>query len=161
MEDENLKQAKAAYKTLCEMLDGDDWHYEADPEGLTITCSARGEDLSMRLKVCIDPKRLIIALYSPMPFAIPLERRKAAAIAVCTANHGIVDGNFDYDFTDGMICFRMTACYRDSIISKDLFEYMMYVSCMTIDEYNDKFLMVAKSNMSTQEILKFIGGRND
>lgn len=162
MADENkLKQAKAAYKTLCEMLDGDDWHYEADAEELAITCSARGEDLTMKLKVRVDPERLIISLYSPMPFAVPLERRKAAAIAVCAANRNIVDGSFDYDFTDGTICFRMTACYRDSLIGKDLFEYLMYVSCATIDAYNDKFLMVAKSKMSVEEIIEFICGRGD
>lgn len=91
-----------------------------------------------------------------MPFVVAEDRRTALAIAVSQANNGMVDGDFDYDYINGRIIFRLTSSYLDSLIGKDMFNYMLMCSCVTIDEYNDKFLMVAKSTMSNEEILDFI-----
>ena len=91
-----------------------------------------------------------------MPFAVPENRRTALAVAVSQANNGMVDGSFDFDYLSGRIVFRMTSSYRESLIGKQLFEYMLSCACFTIDEYNDKFLMVAKNEMSAEEILDYI-----
>ena len=39
----------------------------------------------------------------------------------------------------------------DSLISKDLFEYMIIIAIHTVDKYNDKFFMLAKGQMSIEE----------
>ena len=110
----------------------------------------------MDIRIEVDAERLLIILMSDMPFTVPEDRRTALAVAVSCANYGIVDGSFDYNYLTGHIVFRLTSCYRDSLIGKDLLEYMLYCSCYTIDHYNDKFLMVAKSDMSNEEIAKVI-----
>lgn len=155
-DEKELKQAKVVYATLCEMLDEHDWHYQKDEERLTISCGAQGDDLPMEIRIEVDVERNLITLLSQMPFAVAENRRTALAIAVSQANNGMVDGNFDYDYLNGRIIFRMTSSYLGSLIGKDLFNYMLMCSCVTIDEYNDKFLMVAKSEMSNNEILDFI-----
>lgn len=161
MADQNVvKQAQAVYRSLCTMLDEDDWHYEKDEENLTISCNARGDDLSMALKVEVDAERQLVFLTSPMPFRVPQEKREAMAIAVSAANEPMVDGSFDYNYQTGSLLFRLTTTFRESLIGKDLFTYMMYVSCNTIDEYNDKFLLVCKKEMDTDEIIKFIKGED-
>ena len=68
----------------------------------------------------------------------------------------MVDGSFDYDFITGSIIFRLTSSYRESLIGKELLAYMLMCACYTIDEYNDKFLMVAKNEMTIEEILDFV-----
>ena len=157
MADQNdLKQAQAVYKALCDMLDGQKWHYNRDDDKLTIDCSAQGEDIPMNIIIEVDAERYLVTLLSPMPFAVPENRRKELAVAVSQANNGMIDGSFDYNFTNGRIMFRMTASYRNSLISKELLFYMLKCSCSTVDNYNDKFLMVAKNNMSIAEILEFV-----
>lgn len=157
MADENkLKQAKTAFTTLCKMLDEKEWNYKADEENLAITCGARGEDLPMEIEIRVDPERLLVILLSDMPFKVPEDRRAQLALAVTVANYGLVDGSFDYNFLDGRILFRMTSSYRDSLVGKDMFEYMLMCSCVTIDNYNDKFLMVVKQDMQAKEIINFI-----
>ena len=155
-EEKDLKQAKDMFKSLCEMLDERDWHYEKKEEDFTITCGAQGDDLPMDIIIELDLERQLVYLISHMPYAIPENRRAAIAVAVSQANNGIVDGDFDFDYTDGDILFRITSSYRGSLIGKELFAYMLMCACCTIDEYNDKFLMVAKSNMSVDEILNFV-----
>lgn len=155
-EEKDLKQAKAVYATLCEMLNELNWHFKKDEEQLMIECGAQGDDLPIELRIEVDAKRSLIVLLSQMPFAVAEEKRTALAIAVSQANNGLADGNFDYSYLTGRIIFRLTSSYLDSLIGKELFNYMLMCACATIDEYNDKFLMVAKSDMSIEEILEFI-----
>lgn len=152
----NVKQAKIAYETLLQMLDEDGWRYEKDEEKLTISCKARGEDIPIDVRMEVEPQRQLIFFLSILPFPVPENRRAEMAVAVTRANFGIVDGSFDYDFVNGMIIFRLTASFRESLISKELLKYMIYVSCGTVDDYNDKLMMVAKSEMGIQEIMEFI-----
>lgn len=156
MAEQDLKQAKTVYKSLCDMLDERGWHYQKDENELTIRCGAQGEDLPMEILVEVDMQRQLVTLLSPMPFAIPENRRTALAVAISKANYGMIDGCFDYDYQSGRIIFRMTSSYRSSLIGKNLFAYMLMCSCAIIDEYNDKFLLVAKNDMSVDEIVNFI-----
>ncbi len=48
----------------------------------------------------------------------------------------------------------MTSSYIDSLISKDVFEYMVAVASYTVDEYNDKFFMLAKGQLPIEEFFK-------
>lgn len=156
-DDKQLKQARAAYRSLCEMLDEKDWHYKKDEEHLLVLCKAQGDDLPMDIRIEVDAERSLVILLSNMPFNIPKDKRDALAVAVSAANCRIIDGSFDYNYLDGIILFRMTSSFMDSLVGKEMFEYLLLVSCITIDRYNDKFLMVAKSDMSNEEILDFIG----
>lgn len=155
-EEKELKQAQAAFDTLCGMLDEKDWKYEKDEENLVITSAAQGDDLPIDLRITVDPDRLLVILLSTIPFTIPEDRRTALAVAVSAANYGLVDGNFDYDYLNGRIVFRLTSCYRESLMGKEMFEYMLFIACSTVDNYNDKFLMVAKTDISYEEINKVI-----
>ncbi|MCM1306958.1 MAG: YbjN domain-containing protein [Bacteroides sp.] len=152
----DLKQAQNVYKALCEMLDEREWHYEKFDEDLTVKCGVQGDDLPMEMLIEVDKTRQLVTLLSFMPFAIPENRRTALAVAVAQANNGMVDGSFDFDYARGKIIFRMTTSYRASLIGKELFAYMLACAGYTIDEYNDKFLTVAKNEMSIDEILEYI-----
>ena len=156
--EKELKQAQAVYKALCDMLDGKGWRYQKDENKLSINCGAQGDDLPMEIRMQVDVERRLVMLLSQMPFDVPENRRNALAVAVSEANSTMVDGNFDYNYLTGKIIFRMTTSFLDSLIGKELFEYMFSCACYTVDEYNDKFLMVAMKDMSIDQILKFIKG---
>ena len=153
-EEKNLALAKATYETLCQTLNDHEWHYEKDDEKLLIECVARGDDLPIELMIQVDVERMLILLVSHLPFTTAEDKRLEMAIAVSSVNNSIVDGSFDYDVTTGQMFFRMTNSFLDSSIGKDLFTYMLMCSCQTVDEYNDKFLMLAKGMISIEQFLK-------
>lgn len=151
-----LKLAKNEYALLCEMLDNRNWHYDKDEENLTIRVTVTGDDLPMQLIIRIDVERQLAVLYSSMPFEVPADMRVPMAVAVSLANCGIVDGGFDYDVEDGHLLFRLTASFRESLISSEVFDYMVDASCSMIDEYNDKFFLVVMQKMSIEQIVEFV-----
>lgn len=151
---QNNKNAETVFQTLCEALDDRNWKYDKVPEKFLVHFGVRGDDIPMDFIVYIDPEKELIRMLSEMPFVFGEERRLEGAIATCQATYKLVDGSFDYDFKTGKILFRMTSSFRGSLISKELIEYMIACSCVTVDEYNDKFLMIGKGLLSIEDFLK-------
>lgn len=152
-EQKNFEQAKAVFATLCQTLDNQEWRYKKDEEKLSIECGARGDDLPMDITVKVDARRMLVLLLSHMPFVIQEDKRLDVAIAVSVINNVLVDGCFDYDVASGHMFFRMTNSFIESKISEEVLAYMLFCSCKTIDEYNDKFLMLAKGLISVEQFL--------
>lgn len=162
MDDEKLmKQAKSVYDTICKSLDARGWKYTEHADDLVITCGARGEDLPVDIILRVNPRAQVVSLFSPMPYKIAEDKRVEAALAVCIANYGLINGSFDYDLSDGEIRFRLVSSYRESILSEALFNYMIVVSAGTVDDYNDKFLMVSKGIMSVEDFIKWENEKNN
>lgn len=149
----NLEQAKAAFATLCRALDKHEWHYKKDEDKLFVECGVQGDDLPMKITVKVDADRMLVLLISHMPFVIQEDKRLDVAIAVSAINNALVDGCFDYDVASGRMFFRMTNSFIESKIGEEVFAYMLFCSCKTIDEYNDKFLMLAKGLISMEQFL--------
>lgn len=153
-EEAKMKMGQNVYETICAMFDEMEYKYERHDDDLVITCSVRGDDLPMDILFVVRPERQIVQLISPMPFTAPEDKRIDIALATTIVNNKLVDGSFDFDMTDGRVTFRLTASYIESILGKELFQYMLMVSAQTVDEYNDKFFMIAKNMMSFEQFVE-------
>ena len=69
-------------------------------------------------------------------------------------NERTVDGSFDYNYKNGKIVFRLTTSFKSSIVSKELFDYVIDVSASTVDEYNDKLEAIAKDKLDLEKFIK-------
>ena len=151
-----MRQARKVFKTLCETFEAHDWSYDKDEENMIIKSGATGKDIPINLRIRINPDLQIISLYSHLPFSVPENDRVLMAVAANIANCYIVDGSFDLSLANGTLLFRMTSSFRESLLSKEMFEYMFFISCLTVDHYNDKLEMVVKHEMSIEEFINFV-----
>ena len=149
----DLQKAKSVYYSLIDMLDTRNWKYERHDDDLVIRSGIKGEDLPIEFIVYVKHKNQVVQFISTLPFNIPEDKRVEAAIAVCVANYGLVDGSFDYDVNDGEIRYRLTSSYRDSYLGADLFEYMIMCAASTVDNYNDRFFMLSKGMISIEDFM--------
>lgn len=152
------KQAETVFETICQALDANDWHYKKDQEKLKIECGARGEDISMYLCIEADADRQLVMVISPLPFTFPEDKRLDGVVAMSVVNNRLVHGCFDYDVRDGHVFFRITSTFLDSLLSKDAAMYLIMVACHTIDEYNDKFLMLSKGIIDLEKFIAAVNG---
>lgn len=151
MNDElKLKNAQKVYDTLCEMLDDKQFTYDRHDDDLVITLVMHGEDIPMQIMFNVDAKREVIRLLSPIPAVFEEDKRLDGAIATSQINYRLADGSFDFDYKKGKVIFRLTSSFMDSLISKDLLEYMIGVACYTIDDYNDKLVMLANGELPVE-----------
>lgn len=154
MTDEAKKAAAlAAYQTLCDALDAKNWKYEKHPEELEVTCIARGDDLPMKLVIQVDEKRQALRVLSLLPVTVPEEKRVDMAVAISLINNGIVHGCFDYDVKGGNVLFRIVGTFFGCTLSKDACMYLVLCACQTIDNYNDKLLMLSKGLITVEQFI--------
>lgn len=152
-EEKNLAQARTVFETICRTLEQHQWQYRKDEEKLTIECGAQGEDLPMELTIKVDAERMLTMLVSHLPYVIQEDKRLDIAVAVSLINYALVDGCFDYDVASGHLFFRMTSSFVESTISEEVFTYMLFCSCQTIDQFNDQILLLSKGMMSMEQFM--------
>lgn len=152
---DSMARARATFKTLCKALEKEKWHYEKYEDKLTVVCGAQGDGLPIELNIRIDAEGQLVQLLSCLPYKVKEDKRIEVAIAVSAVNYSIVHGCFDYDVTDGSLYFRMTNSFSDCVPGTEVFSYMIYASCGTIDEYSDKFFMISKGMTSVEQFLAF------
>ena len=153
-DDKKLAKAGIIFNTLCGKLDEMKVTYEIHEEDLVVTFVAKGNDLPMKFVLNIDAKRELIRLLSLIPAKFGGEKKVEGAIATNQVNFKLADGSFDFDYETGLIMFRMTSSYVDSLISGELFGYMVTIALLTVDEYNDKFLLLSRGMMKLEDFFK-------
>ncbi|MGN0655634.1 MAG: YbjN domain-containing protein [Ruminiclostridium sp.] len=152
-DEELLELGKNVYETICAMFDENGYRYSGHEDNLTITCSFRGDDLPMDMCFAVYEDRQLVRLTSPMPFNIPEEQRAYAALAVNAANCSILNGHFVFDMSDGSIVYCVNQSYIDSILGKEVFNYMLAIANSTIDKFNDLFFMLGKGMITLDDFL--------
>ena len=146
------KHAVAAFNAICQAFEAREWKYRKDEDALVINSGARGEDLPVDITFKVDVKRQIVLLISRLPFDVPEDKRVDMAAAVCRANAMLIDGCFDYDVIHGMLFFRVTNSFLDSDLGDDTFQYMLNMTCTVVDDFNDKFFMLAMGVKTLDEL---------
>jgi hypothetical protein len=155
MSDEiKLKTAQNVFQTLCTIFDEKKFKYEKHPDDLIINFSMSTEDLPILFVLNVDAERQLIRLHSPIPVLFEGDSRKDGAVAACQANYQIADGSFDFDYKQGKVVYRITSSFIDSLISRDVFEYLISFAFFAVDKYNDKFFMLAKGKADIEEFFK-------
>lgn len=146
--EKQLRSAKNAFYTLCEMMDDEDWKYDADEDALSIRTGAGTNDLPVHLRMFVEPEKQLVSFLSDLNFIeIQSDRTIDVALATVAINDHLVDGSFDYDPVNERLFFRLTAAFHDSLLSKELFKYMLITICRTVDDYNDSLAKIATGEM--------------
>lgn len=146
-------QAKRAYATVIAMMDNDNLKYARDDENLRIDLGFDTDDLEVKIKFMIDEERELVRIFSFLPFKFPEDKRVEGAVATCVANHGMVNGSFDYDFSDGELLFKLVNSYKGDAFSEEAARYMLGVAVSTVDNYNDRFFALAKGLMTLSDFV--------
>lgn len=154
MGDKKLKQAQKIYKDMVKALKAKKWNFFEKEEELSILSQYEGDDLTINYIISLDVEREVIQYLSPLPFKIHEDLRNDAAVAVCAANYGLVNGSFDFDIRDGEIRFRLTTSYCDCELGKEFFFDMMATAVLTTDKYNHLFMKFNNGDMTLQEFIE-------
>ncbi len=149
----NLNE-QSVYDNLCSYMDENGLTYKKNDENTEILFGMNGDDIPMTFTVKVDEDKEIIKVCSLLPVVFMEDKRVDGALVTCCANYKLSKGGFQYDLNDGTVMFLMTNAYMGSLLSKSIFEYIIGFAVSVVDNYNDKFFLVAKGKMSVEEFLK-------
>lgn len=152
----NLELAKRTFATLCEALDSQNWKYRRDDEKMTVEYTVKGEDLPMGFTFYCDAERQLVKLVSPLPLEVDESARLDMSLAISMVNDKLVNGCFDYDIVHGRVHFRVCNSFHDSVLSPQVFLYMLGVSIHTVDQFNEKLVPVAAGAISIERFIEIL-----
>ncbi len=149
-------KATQVYEAIRKYLKDNDFKFEPHDEDLVFTFTVQGDDLPQPTVVRVIDERDLIQVISPIPVSMPEDKRYDAAVAVAVVNDKILNGSFDLDIGDGRITCRVTQCYTGCEITDDLLKYILGVTFVTTDKYNDRFFMLAKGMLSLEQFIESV-----
>lgn len=154
----DMEKAKAIFDTLCRAMTSQQWKFSKDEEKLCVDLGIQGDDLPVQLNMHVDARRQVVVLLSQLPYKVKEDKRLELAVAVGVVNNRLVEGNFDFDITNGKLFFRMSSSCFGREVSEELLARMAVISYQTVEAYNDKFLMLAKDMLSLEKFLEAENG---
>ena len=143
---ERMAEAKSVFDSLVQHLNDINLKFEASEleERYMIKFNMGGDDIPMRFFIYVNPAHQIITLHSPQPVTFSADKIDEACKALCAINYRLSDGDFQIDIRDGEVLFNLSNCYAGSLISTEVFNYMLGMSINIVDEFNDKLLLLSK-----------------
>lgn len=133
------------YMTLCRTLDRNDIEYEREDDNLCVKCNVSGRDIELSFWFTINPSKMLITLYSPVPIKLIKDKTADMALAICMINNALEDGSFCLDICDELIYFKMTSSFYETKVNDSMFEYMLSTAADIIDEYYPRLKKLAGS----------------
>lgn len=150
-----MADAKLIWRRVCKNLDDRNWKYDTDEDNLAVILNVTGEDIPMNFVIRADEKRDLLKMVSFLPFKMDENKRAESAAAVCAINSQLANGNFDLDLFDGTVTFRLAVTFAGGMPDEAI-NYLIGVSCLTVDEYNDKLLMLNKGMLDLEKFIESV-----
>ena len=121
---------------------------EVDPSTLTMPLEITIGRLQGILSLRGASKFLIF--YAVSPLRVSPERRAAVAEYITRANYGLPVGNFEMDFNDGEVRFRVSLDYEDTALSDLQIKNLVQPAIHVMDQYMAGLVAVAEQQHEPQ-----------
>lgn len=146
MEEMNRKIAQNVYDMIISTLKSKDYNF-LQPDDMKIAFQIDADDTPIVFSVVVDAERRLIRMIAGYSITFPQDRRLDGAIATCSTNRNLVAGGFDYDYETGAVVFRISTSFAGSIISPDVFLYMVRRAYSACALYDNKLEQLAKGEL--------------
>lgn len=141
----------AIKEAIEQYLKNDEWNYEFDEEREFIRC---GINLRNRLKEC----RIIVDIDETKYLSLALinlncdeEHRAELSKFLTMVNYGLLIGNFEMDFNDGEVRYKIATNCKDCIPSQAVIEDSLMIPAVMFEQFGDAILDVMFGVKSAEE----------
>ncbi len=134
--------SKEIAEQIIEFLDKDGWNYKFDEENGIIKT---GVNLEGKIKSChihIIVDNSYVLNYASIEIGIEEKNRIAISEFITRANYDLTWGNFEMDFNDGEIRFKMVLDCAGIVPTKEMIERLAVTPAVMFKRYGDGFLKV-------------------
>ncbi|MBQ1289947.1 MAG: YbjN domain-containing protein [Lachnospiraceae bacterium] len=112
-----------------------------------------GDDIPMQFYVIVNTGKQALMIHSPQPVHFSKEQFGEAGIVLNAINYRLACGSFQLDISDGTVVFCMSTLFAGSLISNEVFDQMIAMAVHTVDDFNDKLMMLSKGMIEKEKII--------
>lgn len=130
---------KAIFEKIQKRLKDKEVHYSIEND--VISMSMRINDTVGVVNVVFDVLDKGILSYAIFNSQAPQEKRASVAEYLHRANYGLTHGNFEMDYLDGEIRFKLATFFDDSnTVSNIMIDRHIYIPCFMFERYGEGIL---------------------
>mmetsp|Transcript_28206 Transcript_28206/g.59018 ORF Transcript_28206/g.59018 Transcript_28206/m.59018 type:complete len:179 (-) Transcript_28206:250-786(-) len=159
MTEESCSNDPAILSLVKEYLDSGGRNYQTQPVrddgSIVISMSLTGNNSAFRtfIDLKIPQDRMLVFIESPVK--VPEgEKRTICAELLMRINYTLALGNFEIDFRDGEVRYRMSVDVEGSSLSTQMVETNIMVSAATMDRYFPAIMAVVYGNKTPIEAIE-------
>lgn len=105
----------------------------------------------------IRSQNQLVLIYTICSVNIPLAKRNAISEFITRANHSLILGNFEMDFSDGEVRYKSSFAYDDNFpLSPEIVIRNLLVSFHTLDRYLPGIMSVVYANVLPENAISQI-----
>ncbi len=152
-----MKYSMAIAEGIQNYLVEDDWRFKFDEENgiFKFGLSLKGKLNKVDYVIDVESDDYIVYVASPIGAGRDDPAQLAAmAEFVCRANYGLKNGNFELDFRDGEIRYKIFVPCEGLTPSRNQVKRSIYCAAAMFDRYGDGILKVLFSGASAEEAVK-------
>lgn len=130
--------SKSIANAIIEFLNMDDWHFLFDENRGIFRFGLGLKGKLKKINYLVDIKNDEYLVYAICPLGVDEEDAKMMANMaefICRANYGLKMGNFELDFDDGEIRFKVHVICDDIIPTADIIKKSIYCPATMFDHY--------------------------
>ena len=137
-------------------LEANDWHYSENAERGYYSLQVECDPGNVRMIIDTDEKEgsNFLLVYVTYPVRVPEARRQAVMELITRTNHQMRVGNFEMDFGDGEICFRVSLDLVGQDFTDESIERVVTYSLRTGNRLYAPLLSVAFGEVSASVALE-------
>jgi hypothetical protein len=138
--------------TVCRALEQMEWKYEITDEGWV--AAGCGGSRPPTTSACAPTRtREIVACYVSAGTLVSEPLRAAAAEAITRANWGLRVGNFEMDYTDGEIRFKVSVDVEGGLLGHTMVQNMISAGISMHDRYHPALMRVGYAGASPADAI--------
>lgn len=142
-------------------FDSQEWKYEYnEDEGyLSMRMNLKTVDSCSVYAQMRDDEGFTI--YTVFPIKAPEAKRMAISEFITRANYGLINGNFEEDFSDGEIRFKVTTLCGDIELEHEIMARIVNMGFAMLDRYGQALLSVIYGGANVKDAVDAAEGLGD
>ncbi|MCL2744897.1 MAG: YbjN domain-containing protein [Planctomycetaceae bacterium] len=133
----------------------EDWKFQEVKKGI-YRSGVEGKQGSYRIYFFADDDTHILQIFTIIETNFAVQHRSLVSEFLTRANYGLKIGNFEMDFDDGSVQYRVSNDFEDGILNTKIVRRMLYVGIRMMDRYYPGMMEVVWGGKSAKEAIEHV-----
>lgn len=145
--------------TLLAALDEREWTYTVNEELSLVTFGVGGEHSAYNCAIFADDDTRLVTMIAQSPMRVPHEERLSACELLMRANHGLMFGSFDLDFSDGEVRYKVAVDVEGGTLGVEAVHSMITVALDMYELWYPSVMKVVYGGVSPEDAVTEVNAR--
>ena len=145
--------------TIIEALNDRDWTYTVNEELDLVTFGVAGEHTAYNCALFADDETRLVTMIAQSPMRVPHEERLSACELLMRANHGLMFGAFDIDFSDGEVRFKVAVDVEGGTLGVGAVHSMITVALDMYELWYPPLMKVVYGGVTPEDAVAEVNAR--